>query len=172
MPHTQITPLERLLQCCQYTHGDEHIEEAFQILWQHPRLITTHPFDSIAPLNPIAKAAIRRFRSATRALSQATLTYLETLTDDWLTDALTSGQYHPDMLINILRWETAKADSYNIRHVRSVLNTISGFRVDLTSSPAPLRVLTDLRSQLQLPADLKQLLDKLIPVRPSLPARG
>ncbi len=172
MPHAQITPLEHLLHCCQYTHGDEHIEEAFQILWQHPRLITTHPFDSIAHLNPIAKAAIRRFRSATRALNQATLTYLETLTDDWLTDTLTSGQYHPDMLINILRWETAMADDHNEQHVRDVVSVISKSRVALASSPSLLRVFTDLRGQLKLPADLKQLLDKLIAVRPSLPARG
>ena len=171
MPHTQIAPLERLLHCCQYTHGDEHIEEAFQILWQHPHLIRARPFDSISRLNPIAKAAISRFRATTKSQDQATLKQLETQKEDWLIDTIASGQYHPDMLINILRWESAKTNASNKERMEIVLNTICKARVDLAGSPALLRVLSDLRGQLKLPADLQQALDDLVPIRPSFPTR-
>jgi hypothetical protein len=170
MPHAQITPLEHLLQCCQYTHGDAHIEKAFQILWQHPRLLTTHPFNSIAPLNPIAKAAINRFRAATKSLDQVMLSHLTSRNKDWLAVVLVSRQYHPDMLINILRWESNQAHSCDENLVRQTVAIIFKSHPDLLSSPSLSRLLTNIRGKPALSTDFQQFLDELMAVHPLFPS--
>jgi hypothetical protein len=171
MPHTQIAPLERLLHCCQYTHGDEHIEEAFQILWQYPHLIRTRPFDSISRLNPIAKAAISRFRATTRALDQASFRRTHFGDPEWLPDALVSGQCHPNFVLNLIRWEVLGAPRCEETHLQNLLLVVKSHYPRCLGSAAFLSIIADLRGKFKLSADFEQFLNQLVSVSPLLTAR-
>ncbi len=171
MPHTQITPLERLLQCCQYTHGDAHIEEAFQILWQYPHLIRARPFDSISRLNPIAKAAISRFRAATESLDPTSLRQVRHRSSKWLSDALVSGQCHTNFVLNLIRWKMLGASRFEETHLQKLLLLVKSHYPPCLGSAPFLSIIADLRRNFKLSTDFEQFLNQLVSVSPLLTAR-